>query len=259
MTTTSSAAAVPTVNPQTGSEQFSFLARPMQSQYLEAFSDSLFTPGVSGMGMGMPMMGMGMPMMGMPMMGGYGFNNQEYLNQYIQNMNTMTNAQYDLATNASNRQTQFAFDQRGNQNVLGSAAVSLRNDLTRLQAYIKNNDMRQACDLYSKILRDMNASVGEEYDANGNRIGNKMDALRDQIEAYYAQVTGSSLAADINENGSGSFVTMLKSFFGSKQPSGKEALSYMTGDAQQYDIFEKLWRSLTVDCHKSELTQTTTY
>jgi len=211
--------------------------------------------------MGMPMigMGMGMPMMGMPMMGGYGYNNQAYLNQYIDNMNTMTNAQYDLATNASNRQTQFAFDQRGNQNVLGSAAVSLRNDLTRLQAYIKNNDMRQACDLYNKILRDMNASVGEEYDANGNRVGNKMDALRDQIELYYSQVTGSSLAADINENGSGEAWSAVRRLCGCGQPSAKEALSYMTGDAQQYGFFEKLWRSLTPGSGRAELTQSTTY
>ena len=38
--------------------------------------------------------------------------------------------------------------------------------------------MRAACDLYKQLCDVYEASVGEEYDDNGNRISNKLKSFK---------------------------------------------------------------------------------
>ena len=260
---------IPKANPNLNATGgFQFLNRPMESQYYESEYSIFGTPynmplgtapgnfGTIGGGMMMPGMGMGMGM-GMPMMGMYG--DSSYVQRYVDNMKILKNGMYDIYTNNDDRRTQFIFDQRGNQSVLSAAGIDLNESLVRLKSYIEDNNMRAACDLYKQLCDVYEASVGEEYDDNGNRISNKLKSFKNQLVANYQQVNGTNLVADIEAHGSGEFSTMFSSWFGGKQPSSKEAISYMTGDAQQYGVFERLWRSLTSDGSKAELDTSTDY
>lgn len=260
---------IPKANPNIDAQgQFQFLNRPMQSQYYESEYSIFGSPYNAPMGTAPSMMGVGMPMMGgmmpgmgmgmgMPMMGWYG-GNEEYINNYVNNMKILNNGMYDIYTNNDNRQTQFTFDQRGNRSVLAATGIDLNESLVRLKTYIEDNNMRAACDLYKQLCDTYEAAVGEEYDDNGKRISNKLKSFKNQLVANYQQVNGTNLVADIQAHGSGEFATMIDSWSGDKQPSAKEAISYMTGDAQQYGWFERLWRSLTSD-NKAELTEATSY
>ena len=127
-----------------------------------------------------------------------------------------------------------------------------------IKSYIEDNNMRAACDLYKQLCDVYEASVGEEYDDNDNRISNKLKSFKNQLVANYQQVNGTNLVADIEAHGSGEFSTMLSSIGGNRQPSAKEAISYMTGDAQQYGLMERLWRSLS-SSGKAELDASTDY
>ena len=239
----------------TGTGQYQFLNQPMLSQYLES-DYSIFSPGY-GIGMGAyPMMGGFMPGMGMGFFPG-GMNSQ-YIDQYVKNAKALNNGQYDIMQNSYDRQTQLTFDQRGNQNVLSAAGIDLNESLVRLKTYIEDDNMRAACDLYKQLCDVYEASVGEEYDANGNRISNKLKSFKNQLVANYQQVNGTNLVADIEAHGSSEFSTMLSSWFNCKQPSAKEAISYMTGDAQQYGYWERLWRSWAGDS-KADLEFSTDY
>ncbi len=260
---------IPKANPNMDAQgQFQFLNRPMPSRYFESEFSIFGSPYNAPMGTAPSMTGMGMPMMGgmgmmpgmgmgMPMMGWYA--DEEYINKYVDNMKILNNGMYDIYTNNDNRQTQFAFDQRGNRSVLAATGIDLNESLVRLKTYIQDNNMRAACDLYKQLCDTYEAAVGEEYDDNGNRISNKLKSFKNQLAANYQQVNGSNLVADIEAHGSGEFSTMFESWFGSKQPSAKEAISYMTGDAQQYGFWARIWRSMTRDGAKAELEESTSY
>jgi len=236
---------IPTINPNIDATgRFQFMNQPMLSQYLES-EYSIFGP-TYNVPIGtspsiMPTMGMGIGLgTGAGMMPGMGMMypgmmNGQYIDQYVQNMARLNDAQYDIMENSSDRQTQFAFKQNGNQYVLNTGSSVLKNQLRSIKASIDNNDMRVAGDTFDRICKTIEKQVGVELKTHEERVAAR-ESIRAAVADYYEQVNGTSLRGDINYSGDGAFMNGFKKgaslgFY--NQNTAEQTRSYMTGDAIQ--------------------------
>lgn len=229
---------IPKANPNIDAKGgFQFLNRPMQSQYYESEFSIFGTPYNMPMGTapgnfapmgGGTILGGGVMPGGMGMMYGGMYGN---VDQYVDNAKKWNNGYYDIMDNSSDRQTKFAFKQRGNSYVLNTSSEILNKKLREMSSKIKSNDMGVATKIFDEICDEIELEVGQELKTNADRV-NARRSIRAAVAKYYSQVNNVDLAEDIQKHGDGYFMHGLKEgFFGGgfHENAAEETIAYMEG------------------------------
>ena len=147
------------------------------------------------------------------------------------NMTNNNYAYYNYLGTNSDNMTSYSFKQRSNQHALSSYSEIVQKNLSEMSAAISEGEYGKASGIYDEVYEAISKNYGLELMTQEDRLSADQ-SIRATITNLYAQINGTQLVSDINENGEGYFTNGLMqglTLGGHHKNSAEETESYMTG------------------------------